>query len=731
MKMARYNFEKAIQYLPENDWENLVGVYGLLGWTNTFYGDMEEVKKSIEIIEENIVKIKNPLLQSQAYHVTAVCYSLGHINPKKAVEYSLKSYALAEKSNYTLFMYSSLASRMWGYYYQGNLEKALEAIDFALELAQKNNIFVGISLYYAYQVEIFFARKDFQKAYDKAMEYLSDPKIQNDKFPALVMMRVQALYFYQQNYLDDALTVINNAITLAESTSIAYIGITLQELKAKVLEKLGQDPAPALARIKDYRAKHKGIDMISNSFKPMIALAEKTVAEKSSTFDSRASYTGSATVIKERLQLGNIIRTSQAISSILEIDELLHMVMEKTAEVTGAERGALLLVNDETGDLEYKVLHNPDDEGEEPLKISKSLIEKVKSTKKGLVMTSLGEADSTLSMTVVTEKIKSIIAAPLLVKDKLIGLLYMDSKLLNDLFSEDDLELLNVFTSQAAISIENARLHEKMLEKARLEQEMQIAKDIQTSILPFVKDTEHYEIAAFMRTATEVGGDYYDLFLKDLPHFGVFGDVSGHGLKSGLVMMMAEVAFNTIMTDEQMRNQELAGLYQKINYTLYENIQERLSQKSMIGRQYSSMYMTFRMFRFDHDGNFEIFGNDHAEPIICRQDSGEISTIPSTGFLLGIMEDAILDNQTHKFKLNPGDLLIFCSDGIAEGHKEPKQGGSSDHHREEFGEERINAIIQAHREKTPDEIIEAIVAGLDSYIHAQEDDVTLLVIKKK
>ncbi|PKL14352.1 MAG: hypothetical protein CVV50_02585, partial [Spirochaetae bacterium HGW-Spirochaetae-6] len=156
-----------------------------------------------------------------------------------------------------------------------------------------------------------------------------------------------------------------------------------------------------------------------------------------------------------------------------------------------------------------------------------------------------------------------------------------------------------------------------------------------------------------------------------------------------------------------------------------------LSQKSMIGRQYSSMYMTFRMFRFDHDGNFEIFGNDHAEPIICRQDSGEISTIPSTGFLLGIMEDAILDNQTHKFKLNPGDLLIFCSDGIAEGHKEPKQGGSSDHHREEFGEERINAIIQAHREKTPDEIIEAIVAGLDSYIHAQEDDVTLLVIKKK
>jgi sigma-B regulation protein RsbU (phosphoserine phosphatase) len=132
--------------------------------------------------------------------------------------------------------------------------------------------------------------------------------------------------------------------------------------------------------------------------------------------------------------------------------------------------------------------------------------------------------------------------------------------MLKDLFSPEDLSILDIFSSQVAISIDNARMHAQMLEKARIEQEMQIAKDIQTSILPFMKENEFYDIAAFMRTASEVGGDYYDLDLKEQPFFGVFGDVSGHGLKSGLIMLMAEVAFNAYMKDQYYRTKPLPQL---------------------------------------------------------------------------------------------------------------------------------------------------------------------------
>ncbi|PKL14447.1 MAG: hypothetical protein CVV50_02510, partial [Spirochaetae bacterium HGW-Spirochaetae-6] len=298
------------------------------------------------------------------------------------------------------------------------------------------------------------------------------------------------------------------------------------------------------------------------------------------------------------------------------------------------------------------------------------------------------------------------------------------------LFADEDLEFLNVFAAQAAISLENARLHEKMLQNARFEQEMQIARDIQTSILPKVSDTPEYHISAFMRTATEVGGDYYDLFMEKEPYLGVFGDVSGHGLKSGLVMMMAEVAFNAFMRYDALRQEPLSSLYQQINATLFNNIQGRLANR-LTGHEYSAMYMTFRLFRFDKIGNFEIFGSDHAEPFICRASTGEIKTISSTGFLIGIMENAALGDESYRFSLKKDDLLVFYSDGIEEAHREPKPIKYRKHHREEFGKDRIYSLIQENRHLLPEEIIKRVIDSVDQWLHEQEDDITLLIFKKK
>ncbi len=726
MRNAEYNFSKAVEYINKNDWEQKLPLLGIRTWTYVFLGQLDKVKQELRYIEDNLHRITNPLSLTQVYHYCAVSYSMAGIDTEKALAYSLKCYEYAKNANYILFQYSSYASRMWAHFYQGNYIESENAINTGLSMSKQNNIFIGIYLFHSYFVEINLLKKDFGKANELATKFLADQS-QKDKIADLIFLKAQAAYHYYYNDFDSCIKKLDEALKVFDESDIAIEGIKILYFKKHILEKIGQNTSDIMKKLK-ILSKRKGIDTFTERAHNFIKMLDEAKKEKSTRV---TSYAGSASVIKERLQLGNIVRTSQIISSILDTDELLAMIMQKTVEVTGAERGALLLYDHTHEKLEYKVIHNIEGENQE-FKVSKNILDKVIQSKRGLVLTSIKDGDADISRSIIAQKIKSIICAPLLSKDKLIGLLYLDSKLLNNLFLEEDLELLTVFTSQAAISIENARLHEQMLEKARIEQEMEIAKDIQTSILPFVKDTDAYEFSAYMRPATEVGGDYYDLFIQEPPYFGVFGDVSGHGLKSGLVMMMAEVAFNTIMTDKDMRKKDLSDLYQKINITLFENIQNRLTERSNIGYQYSSMYMTFRMFRFDDKGNFEMFGNDHAEPFICRAKTGEIERIESSGFLIGIMENATLNNKSYKFKLNPGDMLIFHSDGISEAHNEAKKRlQKNEDARAMYGEEKIYEQCKKYRKKSSKEIIRLVIEDLDNWMHEQEDDITMMIIKKK
>jgi sigma-B regulation protein RsbU (phosphoserine phosphatase) len=333
--------------------------------------------------------------------------------------------------------------------------------------------------------------------------------------------------------------------------------------------------------------------------------------------------------------------------------------------------------------------------------------------------------------TVAEFSLKSIITVPLTTSGKILGVIYLDNRQVKGLFNEENFELLKAFATEAAISIENAKLYAQVQQTARIEQELEIAKDIQTSILPNEQQIENYEIATYMRTATEVGGDYYDFYFKELPYMGVFGDVSGHGLKSGLIMLMAEVAFNALMKDKFIRQKPLKDIYQQINLTLYENIQERISHKSKMGMEYSHMYMTLRLFRFDLEGNFEIFGNDHAEPFIVRRKNKEIIPLLSTGFLIGIMEEATLDNDSFHFKLESGDLLVFYSDGITEAKNIPKsQMKNLEDKRVMYGEEKLFEVILENIEQTPAQIINAVTESVDKFMAEQEDDITLVIFKK-
>ncbi|PKL14666.1 MAG: hypothetical protein CVV50_02340, partial [Spirochaetae bacterium HGW-Spirochaetae-6] len=598
-------FTKAISYTETDDWGNLIHSHGMRAWAYTFSGDMDLALKDISFIEKIIPRQENPLLLSQAYHLCAVCYAWGGLDYQKALSYSEESFAHAKEIDYILFQYSSLASKTLAYFYQNEFQKAKETLNTALELSRDHSLFIGVYFFYSFQGIIHLWEKNFERANEIALQYLQEEEKIPEKTAILIFLKIRAIYEFYHGDFPKALSVIEKAQGLYEKTGILLEGIFFFLLQKHILELEKKDTDALQQKINQLIKDKTSFMLVYEREKGFVAYFDDARKEK----EIRDSYISSTSAIKEKLQLDNIIKTSQKLSSILEIDKLLSVIVEKTLEVTGAERGTLLLYDEKTKKLDYQVLQNIEPD-KEKFEISKTIIDKVIQTRRGMVLTDINKYQFNTSGSIVAQNIKSIICAPLTVQSHVIGLLYLDSKLLNNLFTEKDLELLNVFTSQAAISIENAKLHSKMLEQAKLQKEIEVAKDIQLSLLPTVKELDDYEISTYMKAAEEVGGDYYDFHLCQSPYLGVFGDVSGHGLKSGLIMMMAEVAFNTVARHPTLRLAPLPELYQQINLTLYENIQERLAVKSLTRNDFAAMYMTFKLYRLDSSGKLEIFGAD-------------------------------------------------------------------------------------------------------------------------
>ncbi|MCK4797180.1 MAG: GAF domain-containing protein, partial [Spirochaetes bacterium] len=202
----------------------------------------------------------------------------------------------------------------------------------------------------------------------------------------------------------------------------------------------------------------------------------------------------------DKRRLSSIVSISQQISSILNIEELLENIISKAIEITGAIKGYLFIVNEDTNKLELRAMGNikqlvENDDFQYPKEIINDVYESGKA-----IISHDAQKDLDLS------DIKSILCVPINFHDKIIGVFYLDNSLSSAIFTEDDVELLNVFLSQAATSIENTKLIENLKEKERLKQEMKIAERIQTSLFPLIPKHKELDIAAVMKPAEEVGG---------------------------------------------------------------------------------------------------------------------------------------------------------------------------------------------------------------------------------
>ncbi len=248
------------------------------------------------------------------------------------------------------------------------------------------------------------------------------------------------------------------------------------------------------------------------------------------------------------------------------------------------------------------------------------------------------------------------------------------------------------------------------LKKARdaLWSEMEIAKHIQTALLPNKQNMTGYEVAATMLPAKEVGGDYYDILeAPDGAKWVLIGDVSGHGVDSGLIMMMAQTSVLSMVNDY--RRNEPSVVLKSVNAVLRENI-------SRLG---SDHYMTMTAFRFNGTGM--TLSGRHQDIIIYRAQSNRTEVVPTRGTWLGISDnlDEYLDDM--QVNLDDGDLVLLYTDGVTEAMN--KAG-------EMFGEARLEQALNQYADLPVAIILEKLMGQVTSYQMEQSDDMTLIVIKK-
>jgi sigma-B regulation protein RsbU (phosphoserine phosphatase) len=245
-------------------------------------------------------------------------------------------------------------------------------------------------------------------------------------------------------------------------------------------------------------------------------------------------------------------------------------------------------------------------------------------------------------------------------------------------------------------------------EKQRLEQELSIATRIQTSILPRDLTVRGLSIAATMLPATEVGGDYYDVLPTANGCWLAVGDVAGHGLRPGLVMMMLQSVVSALVRS----NPDAAprDVLNVVNGVLYENVRERLRQDE---------HATLSLISYRQNGEL-VFAGAHEDMLVLRADTGTVEAVATLGTWVGATRDIDEATQESHYRLRDGDLLLLYTDGVIEA-----RNGAG----EQFGIERLSRELVRWGRAEVTAIRDGICATVTSFMVEQTDDIALLVAR--
>jgi len=457
--------------------------------------------------------------------------------------------------------------------------------------------------------------------------------------------------------------------------------------------------------------------------------------------------------VSEALDLATVLKASQALSQAIRLEQLLLRLMQEAIANAGAQKCALILQEQDKLAIEASgfaggasietfcvtsMLQSIPLESSQEIPVS--VINYVWRTRETLVIAD-AQAETTFAHDsyIIERQPKSILCSPIVNQGQLTGMMYLENNLTTGAFTPSRLQVLEILSGQAAISIENAQFYSKLEQKVaertqqlaqanqeitalneklksenlRMAAELEVTRKLQKYLLPREAELARIpglEIAGFMEPAEEVGGDYYDVLqLEDLLKIAI-GDVTGHGLESGVVTIMAQTAVRTLL---EAKETDPVKFLDVLNRTIYKNVERMNSDKNMT------------LALLDYSQGVLSLSGQHEEMILVRS-PGTIELIDTIdlGFPIGLDSDiADFIGQT-QIELQPGDGVVLYTDGITEAEN---LAGV------QYGLERLCEIVSQNWSQDADRIRQAAIADLRQHIGEQKvfDDITLVVLKQK
>ena len=394
---------------------------------------------------------------------------------------------------------------------------------------------------------------------------------------------------------------------------------------------------------------------------------------------------------------------SRETGSILDVEELLRRAAEQTKRVIDYQILSIMLYDEEQKVFRHRVdvKHGQRVQGKLRVAASEGIVGAAATLKEPVVVPDV-TVDSRYLM--VNPETRSELAIPMIHKGKVIGVLDLESPQPN-YFTNDHVQTLSILAGNLAVSLENARLYEQVArDEARLERDLQAAKRIQGALLRPVP-TEDYgvDLAARYLSAREVCGDLYEFLRYGPQQLGIaLGDVSGKGTAAALYGAVS-IGIMRSLAPQKLQPAEML-----------KQMNQLVGERRIEGRFMTACFATWQKGR----SKLRVANAGQSQPLLYKE--GRCGKIELTGFPLGIYEDVSYDEWS--VTLEPGDILVFHSDGIAE---------TTNSEGLFFGTARLRKLIEDKHEVTAAELADIVLREVDYFADSAPlaDDRTLVVLK--
>src|SRR5262252_6130516 len=418
-------------------------------------------------------------------------------------------------------------------------------------------------------------------------------------------------------------------------------------------------------------------------------------------------------------KLNMLLEASSLLHSQLPLDSVLAKMLDHAVAVLDADRG-LLLENGADGALKVRLARRSGGLRVPPESVtpSQTAIQLALKQHAPIITEDLAQAEADLqaAQSIVAQRLRAVVVIPLysitransqesmvnLRRGDFLGVLYLDSRR-PAAFSKLDRQILDALAADAASTLDNARLVERERERQRMEQEINIARDIQQALLPKnFRDFPHLAVSGVNLPCLSVGGDYFDVFpMGEGRTAFLIADVSGKGLGAALLTTMLQGALSgmTLGTDPA---------------RVFNHVNRFLCSHAEVGR-YATMFFGI----LDDAGSMEFINAGHPSPILMRHGTAE-EAFTEGSFPVGLVPEAEFSTTT--LRLEPNDTLVLFSDGVTE---------AMDPEEQLYGVGRLRAVLVGKNEMPLDEIQKTVLESVENFARGarQADDLTILLVR--